>query len=184
MLLVGDFPSASSFCLAVKELRVATVLLTTSKVFNLKFNKASHVSMQSTGHNANIFDVLTELASRRVTSHFLAPNNKLPNGILSTLLISTFAKIDLASYLINAQIRKLLVLLATSSCGDAERGPFAPLVLAQPPDGTREDQIRAKISHRIQFCFHILNGIGVDRKFFVFFAAKISGLVKRSEERI
>ena len=140
--------------------------------------------MQSTGQSANIFDTLTELASRRVNSHFLAPTNKLPHGILSTLLISTIAKVDLASYLINAQIRKLLILLATASCGGAERGPFAPLVLAQPPDGTKEDQIRAKIAQRIQFCFHILNGVGVDRKLFLFFAAKISGLVKRSEEGI
>ena len=110
-------------------------------------------------------------------------------SILSTLLLSSISQIDLASLLLSEQIRSLLFLFNSSGAGLPENGPFAPLVLAQPGNGTtgdgsgtREERLRAKIARRIQFCFAILNAAGVDRGFCAFFGKKMAKVVGNRDQ--
>ena len=187
MLLIGDFPCAANFCLSVNQTRLGAGLLTLTQLLNQSYNSDDHYSIQSTlgRKRTNLYTTLSNLALSRIGLYFdrrdqLNNNKDLPRCILSTLLLSSVAKIDLPSLILNEQIRKLLFFFNSAGAGEPESGPFAPLVLAQPgisADGLKEEHLRAKIAARIQFCFAVLNAVGVDRKFCIFFGKKIGRII-------
>ena len=72
MLLIGDFPCATKFCLTVKQKSLALGLLALSQQMKLSYNTAQHKSLQSTHGNEHqtLYKCLTQVAQERVEQYF------------------------------------------------------------------------------------------------------------------
>ncbi|CAG5094917.1 Oidioi.mRNA.OKI2018_I69.XSR.g13946.t1.cds [Oikopleura dioica] len=185
ILLTADFSSASTYCSQLHSIQNAIALQAISPIFSLEYNHSSRMDVKANELN-KLMVLLEKLVDFRI-SNFMkddhSSNNQLPFSIISPFIIANCAKIDLLTTTIHGEIEDVLGLLNRAGAGNAEPGPFAPLVLAQPGilnDGSNEEKLRAVIAKKIQLCLSLLNAAGVDRFFSQFFGSKVRSSIAKT----